>query len=240
MSKYTPINIKAIVVATNYNFFSGENYINTIREKQLDKMYELIPQETSIRIQGEQPFNINNIPNLSSLMPIIFRDSKSGVEINYINPEQKIMIRKLDFSKNSFELFKNISTNFLDLKLSEINAIGINYSADFNLGNAKLQLLNTNIENEIPDFKHNLTFEFVLPIKYKNRDLVANYRIKKIQGGDNTSNPRIYNVSVNFHFDISKLTTKDKYGKLENILNVNMFDEFLDKCQGFLKLNDGR
>ena len=236
--EYAPKEIKAFIVATNYNFLNAQDFVNTIDEKNIIKKYSIEPCNTKIRFLGIPPQTQEDVNSLALFAPVICKDTVNDIQVDYINPEKKLMIRKENFTELIYENFKNLAYDLMDLRLSTINAIGVNYSADFVLGDVKLNLINNNIINEIPDFSKNMTFEFVLPLNYDDRGLIATYRVKKVQGGDESNEPRIYNVGVNFHFDISSLNTKNKSEKLDEILSKELYEEFINKSQGFLKLND--
>ena len=237
-TEFLPLETKSIIIATNYVFLNPGDYIQDVYAKKLLEKLSLKPCD--IKVKGQNPPTEEDLQQLASFMPVICKDTENDIEIQYIDTEKKLMVRQPSFNCDTFDKLKDISYNFIDMRLSMINAIGVNYTSSFNLGDIKLNLINNNILDEIPDFKHNLNFEFVLPIKYSDRNLIATYRIKKQSGGDETNEPRIYNINVNFHFDITSLTTKEKYEKLETILNLNLYNEYIEKCQGFLKLNDRR
>ena len=124
--------------------------------------------------------------------------------------------------------------------MSDIEAFGLNFSAEFKLGQIKLQLLNKDVE-KINDFKKNLTFEFVLPLDYKNEDgSIATYRIRKSRDGDGVNEDRYYEVNVNFHFDLKNFSTIEKFTKIGKIKFSDYYKKFLLTSQEFLALNDRR
>ncbi len=228
-------NVKATLVALNYNCIANE-FSDKLDEKDIINKYKLKLKDVEWNGPNLPPPHILN--ELRPLVPYVYTTEDMTIQVIYTQSEYKLSIEKRNFSQEGFEQFKNLSNDVLDIKLSDITAIGVNYNALFNLGDAKLNLLNNNIIEKVPDFKKNLTFEFVLPIEYADRNLIATYRIKKKSGGGNTSEPRIYSINVNFHFDISKLSTAEKTEKVKDILSYNLYDEFIEKSQGFLKLND--
>lgn len=238
MENFIAQNIKAILVATNYNFSSTEEFFETLESRNFVKKYDL--QKVPVKIVGNIPAGSLFVPDISGFIPFSLISNNTKIKLVYNGPEAKLVIDKDKFCiDNDFENFKNLSIDVLDLKTSDIKAIGLNFSADFNLGNIKLNLLNNNVV-EIDDFEKNLTFEFVLPIDYPDENLVATYRIKKISGGDNTGEDRIYNISVNYHFDVFDLNTSEKISKIKTILEKNYYVKFMEKCQGFLNLNDSK
>lgn len=231
------INPKVTLVATNYNFTSAIEFQQKLEERDIVSKYALEEQEA--KFAGAIP-PAAILKDMKPFFPLMYCNKDTKIIVTYIQQEFKLNIEKGNISEENYPEYNSLCSEVLDLKLSDINAIGINFAGNFNLGKNKLQLLNNEILGEIPDFPLNLTFEFALPIKYEDRGLIATYRIKKISGGDNTDKDRIYRISVNNHFDVSKLSTSEKSKKLEEILSVELYKEYLKKCQGFLRLNDGR
>ena len=229
-------NLKVTLVAINYKCATVGEFDSKLKEKNILSKYNLELQDINIA-------NADNIPlpvmdGLISLLPCTYQSKDTTVKVVYAQREFKLSIEKLNLTNDNFEEFKRLSGEILDLKLSDISAIGINYSAEYNLGKSKLMLLNNDIVNKVPDFAKNRTFELVLPLCYENRGMVATYRIKKIKGGDNTKEERIYSIKANYHYDISRMTTNEKIQQIENILSFNLCHEFLDNGQKFLELND--
>ncbi len=231
------INPKATLVATNYNFTSAIEFQQKLEERDIVSKYALEEQEA--KFAGAIP-PAAILKDMKPFFPLMYCNKDTKIIVTYIQQEFKLSVEKNNISEENYGDYKSLCGEIIDLKLSDINAIGINYAGEFNLGKNKLQLLNNEILGEIPDFALNLTFEFALPIKYENRGLISTYKIRKISGGDDTNKDRIYKISVNNHFDISKLSTSEKSKKLEEILSENLYKEYLEKCQGFLRLNDGR
>lgn len=232
---FEAINPKAILIALNYNCSSSLEFASKLEEKDLINKYNLQPYE--IKIQGKIPPE-QVLKSLKGLFPCVYTVNDTKIEVLYTQQEFKLSITKLGIDKEGFDNFRNLSSDILDLKLSDVSAIGINYSAEFNLGDNRLDILNNKITG-IPEFNQNLTFEFKLPIFYPERNLVASYRIKKVKGGDGTREPHIYDINVNFHFDIKQFNTGEKAEKVREILSYNLYEEFLNKSQEFLKLNNG-
>lgn len=232
---FEAINPKAILIALNYNCSSSVEFASKLEERDLINKYNL--QLGEIKMQGQVPPE-EVLNSLKGLFPCIYTTNDTKIEIIYTQKEFKLSITKMGMDEKEFNNFRDLSSDILDLKLSDVSAIGMNYSAEFDLGSARLDILNNKITS-IPDFVQNLTFEFKLPIYYPERNLVASYRIKKVKGGDGTGEPHIYNISVNFHFDINQLNTGEKAQKVKEILSYDLYEEFLNKSQEFLKLNNG-
>lgn len=230
------INPKATLVALNYNFLSANEFSNKLEEKDIIDRYKLKLQDLPWHGQMPPQQIINDI---RSMLPYVYKSEDTTIQLTYSQNDFRLSIEKVNLNELNFDEFKNLSGDVIDLKLSDINAIGINYTAFFNLKGARLDILNDKITS-IPDFDKNLTFEFKLPIFYEERNLVASYRIKKISGGDDTDANHIYEINVNFHFDIKALSTGEKTEKLKEILSYNLYAEFLEKSQEFLKLNNGQ
>ena len=235
---FIPENFKATLVAINYNFSSTSAFDEELENKGIIKKYNLLRIPSDIQINGPLPNDPMIMQQLTSIAPCEYVTDKTKIKLQYRGVETKLIIDKDNFNKEQdAEEFKSLSEDVLDLKISDIRAIGINYSADFNLGSARLKLLNTEVE-DIEDFKNNITFEFVLPIEYIDRDEIATYRVKKVSGGDNTGNDRIYNVSVNFHYKFESYNTSTKVKKIEDILRLDNYNDYIKKANGFLNIND--
>ena len=233
---YEAINPKATLVALNYNFLSTNEFSNKLEEKDIINRYKLKLQDLSW--QGQLPPQ-QIINDIRAMLPYVYKSEDTTIQLTYSQNDFRLSIEKINLNELNFDEFKNLSGDVIDLKLSDISAIGINYTALFNLKGSRLDILNDKITN-IPDFDKNLTFEFKLPIFYKERNLVASYRIKKVINGDVPDSEHIYEINVNFHFDIKQLSTGEKTEKLKEILSCNLYTEFLQKSQEFLKLNNGQ
>ncbi len=234
---FEPLNIKATYVAINYNFTNPLEFAEKLESKNILNKYGLKLQEAKFAGQGPVP-PPQVISDLRMFVPFIYISEDTSIEVIYSQNEFKLYINKQDLNHDNYSDYYSLAHDILDFKLSDISAIGINYSAEFNLGKTKLNLINSDAVNAIKDFNRNKTFEFVLPIEYKERDLLATYRIKKLSGGDEAHDNRVYEVKVNYHFDLSKMSTADKAKKVEEILSVEIYDEFLEKCQQFLSVNN--
>ena len=230
-------DLKVTLVAINYKCATVGKFDSKLKEKNILNKYKLEMQDINISSANNVPLPVVN--GLISMLPCTYQSKDTTVKVVYTQQEFRLSIEKLNLANENFEEFKGLSWEILDLKLSDVSAIGVNYSADYNLGKSKLILLNSEILEKVPDFTKNRTFEFVLPIDYPERGLVATYRIKKVKGGDDTGEDRIYSIKANYHYDISKMTTTQKIQKIEDILSFELCQEFLDNGQKFLELNDG-
>lgn len=232
---YEANNQKATLIALNYNFASGLEFSNKLEEKEILNKYHLKSKELQL---AEQLPPKEILAGLRALFPYVYSSEDTTIQIVYTQNEFKLSIEKNNINKDNFQTYKDLSNDIIDLKLSDISAMGMNYSAEFNLGDNRLDILNEKITG-IKDFDKNLTIDFKIPISYPERNLIASYRLRKIKGGDKTQEPHIYEVSVNFHFDLKLLSTGEKGKRLENILSYDLYEEFFNKCQEFLKLNNG-
>lgn len=236
---FEALNSKATLVAINYNFSSAKEFAEKLETKNILSRYGLHLQEMSFTGNGilPPPPVLNDI---RSIMPYEYMSKDTSIRVAYTQNEFKLFIDKLGISTENFREFEELSKEIIDFKLSDITAIGINFSAEFNLGELKLNLLSNETIEAISDFSQNKTFEFVLPIEYPNRGLIATYRIRKVGGGDNTGEPRVYEIRVNYHFDISEMTTANKSVKIKDIISPVLYNEFLGKCKQFLSVNNGK
>lgn len=236
---FEPKSIKSTIVALNFIFPNGADFFEKLREKGLIEKYNLKPEPQSFTVRSniEPPKEVLN--GISSFIPVSLVSADTLIKVIYVQQEYKLIVEKENFDNKCFDDYSKLINDLLDFKLSDISAIGFNFDAVYNLGNLKLNLLNTSIVDKIPDFTKNSTFEFVLPIDYKERGMIATYRIKKISGGDNTGEDRLYNIKVNYHYALANMTTTEKIQKINEIISINLYNEFLEKSNKFLELNDG-
>lgn len=96
---------------------------------------------------------------IMQMLPIYEYEANNKIKITYSDIEKKISFYgNSDTSCYLSELSK-ISYNFIDLKISDINALGLNFIAKYNLKNRKLKILNKDIEKYMPDLKKILIFK---------------------------------------------------------------------------------
>lgn len=234
--KFEPINQKASVVVTNYNFINFESFFSELQVKKIAEQYELIISK--VKISGDMPTDESFIRGLQSILPSKLKSKNTNIDLTFIFGEGKLIISKDNFNlENDFSNLQSLSEDLIDLKTSDIFAIGINFTSEFNLKKVKLQLLNKAVQ-DIEDFEKNMTFQFILPLEYREENLIATYKIQKVKGGNNSGEDRIYQIDVNFHFDLHLLKTGEKDKKIKAVLNADYYNRFLDKCQKFLSLND--
>lgn len=229
-------NANVSLVATNYNFQNADEFIQKLEEKNLIKKFNLSSVEP--QIQGPKPDEAI-YSKIKGFLPVIYQSEDFKIQVIYTNQDARLVVEKKNLTKDTYKSFQDLSNDITDFKLSDIKEIGLNFFGNFNLKNNKLLLLNSQIANNLADFSKNKNFEIVLPLDFSERKLTSTYRITKISGGDNTGNDRIYRISVNNHFDIGTLSTIDKIDKLKEILNYNLYEEFLANCQSILKINSG-
>jgi len=240
--EFEPINQSATIVVTNYIYANRNSFMNDLRRQNIIDRYTVEEKRDyeSSKI-GEERVNVthNLPPEIIELLPQEYT-TKCGINFKLLPaPEFKLTITTKKLTEEAFEDFSNITNDLLDKKFTDIEAFGLNFSAEFKLGEIKLQLLNKDVEN-ISDFKRNLTFEFVLPLDYKDQDgCIATYRIRKSRGGDESKDDRYYEVNVNFHFDLQELSTKAKIEKIEKFKFNEYYKKFLLTSQEFLALNNG-
>ena len=230
-------NIKVLLVAVNYNFTSPKEFAEKLETTDILNRYKLHLQDVKFDGSGTLPPQ-PILDDIRAMIPFVYVSEDTTVKVSYTHNEFKLYIEKSNLSDDNFNEYQNLSNEIVDFKLSDITAIGINYSAEFNLGKNKLKLLSDKTVSSISDFDKNTTFELILPISYPERGLVATYRIKKISGGDNTEENRIYEIRVNFHFDLNNKSTVDKAKNTEEIISQNLYKEFLAKCEQILSVNN--
>lgn len=233
---YEASNQKATLVALNYNFTNINEFIEKLKSKSILEKYNLEQREQAIKVSSavQPPASILN--DVRQFLPLKFVSKDTMVEIIYTQQELKLFISKSNIDEASFSDYAKLSNDFIDLKLSDLTAIGMNYSAEFNLKDKKLLLLRDETVAAVPNFQQNISFEFILPLKDEKRGVLSTYRIRKI---DNNCEDHKYEISVNFHYEIEKMTTSEKANKINEIISLNMYKEFEEQCQRFLEINNG-
>lgn len=233
---YEANNQKATLVALNYNFANINEFIEKLNSKDILKKYNLEQQEQIVKFSSsvQPPASILN--DVRQFLPLKFVSKDTTIEIVYTQQELKLLISKKNIDEKSFSDYAKLSNDFIDLKLSDLTAIGMNYSAEFNLKDEKLLLLRDETVEAVPNFEQNISFEFILPLKDEKRGVLSTYRIRKI---DNDCKDHKYEISVNFHYAIEKMTTSEKANKVNEIISLDMYKEFEAQCQRFLGLNNG-
>lgn len=235
---YEMLNPKATLVALNYNFLSANEFIEKVSTKKLLEKYSLKREEPSLKLKDgiiPPPQVINDIRNF---LPLSFLSNDTTIKIIYTQQELKLVINKVGIDTDNFKNYSELSYDFIDLKMSDINAIGMNYSAEYNLKEDKLLLLSSEAVKAVPDFESNISFEVVLPIYESDNGVLKTYRIRK--SSKDEALDHIYEISVNYHFDVSQMTTAQKSEKIDQLLSIHRYDEFCSQCQRFLEVNNGK
>lgn len=232
------INPKATLVALNYNFANTAEFMEKLKAKNILDKYALKQDKQTIEYQGPVPPPTPLLNDLRNILPLTFTSEDTTVKIVYAQQELKLVIDKDNILECNFNEYKSLSYDFIDLKVSDINAIGMNYSAKFDMGKEKLLLLSAATVSAVRNFDKNISFEFILPIKDDEKGVLSTYRVRKIS--EDSAEKHIYEISVNFHFDISELSTAEKTNKLNEIISLNLYKEFEAQCQRFLGVNNGR
>lgn len=235
---FEPVEHKAVIVATNYLFANTKEFYNEIIQKKLKEDYDI--EFAKLEIKGDLPEGKINLEQMKEIFPIAMLTSNKNNTMAQLNvAEAKLSIDKENFKTNELTDLKKYLYDLIDLKSSDISALGLNFIAIFNLGQKKLKILNESIEDNMPNFKYNKTFQLILPLQIDN--YIATYKIRKLKGGDNTQEDRLYQIDVNFNFDLSQLKTKEKLDKIEELLieiETVYYHDFLEECNNLLKMND--
>lgn len=230
------LNPNASLVATNYNFQNSNEFKQKLEEKNIIEKFNLSSVEP--KIQGPKP-DETIYSQIKGFLPVIYQSEDLKIQVIYTNQDARLVVEKINLTKDTYKSFQDLSSDITDFKLSDIKEIGLNFFGNFNLKNNKLLLLNSQIANNLTDFSKNKNFEIVLPLDFSERNLTSTYRVTKISGGDNSDNDRIYRISVNNHFVLGSLSTIDKIEKLKEILSYSLYEEFLKNCQSILRINSG-
>lgn len=231
-------NEKIIIVVTNYLYSSAREFENDEFIKANITNYKL--KKCIPNINTSEPIPKPVLEQLQSSLPIVtFETEDQNFKVTYNDLEKNISFEICNLNEPDFEMLKMMVENFVDPKMSDLRAIGINFISQFNLGNNKLKLLNDKIETYMPNFKKNRTFQLTILLQLD--DCVATYKIRKISGGDDTKENRIYQIDANFHFDLSICKTQRKIEKITNLmdnLNKKYLPIFKTECNNILAMND--
>lgn len=238
---FNAIEQHIIVVVTNYLFNSNIEFENDENSKLYMQKYHLKKILPNIKTPvGTIPPNI--VQQMQGVIPVVnYEDENKNLRLTYNDIEKNISFEVQDINTESITLLKEAIKDFIDLKMSDIKAMGLNFISLYNLGDKKLKILNNNIEKYIPNFKKNIVFQLTLLLQLD--DCVATYKIRKKSGGDDTGEDRIYQIDANFHFNISLGRTQDKINKINDITNnidTKYFPIFNDECNNILAMNNGK
>ena len=231
---FNSINTKTILVATNYLYNSIQEFEQCKCYKKYEEQHKL--NKITPSIIGAP---LTMPPEMLQQMVPVTAYKINEVDVSYSNIEKVLATKIEETSKEKLVGLSNIFYEFLDSKISDISALGINFISQYNLGNRKLKVLNQDIDKHIIDFKKNKAFQVTLLLEYD--DCNATYKIRKYSGGDNTGEPRIYQIDVNMHFDMYSKNTQEKINLTSNILNNlegKYYKMFNEKCNQILEMSD--
>lgn len=223
-------NEKAIVVVLNYNFPNFQILCEDARNRKILTNYNFENRSMPLHVRGQVSPEFLQQMALSS--PSMAISAETAVKMTFSPQEAKLILEKEHFNKESdFENFAAIAEGLIDSKISDITAIGLNFSAEFNLGALELNLFNNQLF-EIESFKKSASFEFILPVKYETH--TATYRIVKSENQENN----LYEIAVNCHFELSDRSAIERVKKIQSILGGYYYEAFLKTANEFLKLNN--
>ena len=232
---FNPIDTDIVIVATNYLFNSALEFENNEYFKEKSSKYE-ITRITPNVVTNNVMFPVGV---LQQIMPIYDYSTKDNIRISFSDIEKKISLFANNTNKDFLAKLSQTSYDFIDLKISDINAIGINFISKYNLGNKKLKILNGQIDKHITDFHKNIAFQ--VTIMLESDGYKSTYKIRKISGGDNTGENRIYQIDANMHFEIKAGNTQEKIDYTKSILDYleeKYYQAFICKCNQILEMND--
>ncbi len=238
---FNAIEQHIVVVVTNYLFNSNVEFENDDNSKIYMQKYGLnkILPDIKTPIGNISP---NIVQQMQGVIPIVnYEDENKNLRLTYNDIDKNISFEVQKVNKDSIKLLKDAIKDFIDIKMSDIKAIGLNFISLYNLGDKKLKILNNDIEKYLPNFKKNIAFQLTLLLQLD--DCVATYKIRKKSGGDDTNEDRIYQIDANLHFDISLGRTQEKINKINNItdnIDTKYFPIFSEECNNILAMNDGK
>lgn len=229
---FQPENEKITAVILNYNFPNAQTFWeNPIRRRVFEACGF---EERSIPMNIHGAVTKDVLHHLSMSSPCRAVSPENGFALTFVPQEARLIVEKDPFVKDTdIENLRNIlGTEALSgAKISDISAIGLNFSAEFNFGQKTLQLFNDTIFG-VDAFSRNLTFELLFPAKYEG--YVATYKIREIAS---TEEDKRYEISVNFHFELMNFGPRDKLYRVDEILGGDYYAEFLKTADDFLGLH---
>jgi hypothetical protein len=236
-STYTAVSQKFTCVFLNYKYKDVESFETALKDRDIWNEYKLSAVDPEI--ETDAPLHM--IPALIKSLPLRAYTSETlKAKLEYIDFESKIMISKINPTEEELRKLETFIAKIADFKISDIEAIGINFITVYELPHKKLQVLNQNIEKVFPNFSKNKTFQLILPLQLDG--YVATYKItKEIKKEHEDEEPRKYTIDANFHIDIeSILTTPDKVQIITS--NVNKisnyyYKEYLSDSENILGMN---
>ena len=192
--------------------------------------------------QAPIKFTANGIPNavIENLPIIAFSDN--NIKVLYSGMDRRIDISTNEYDNNK-DLLKDILTILVDFKLTEINAIGINYSADCRTDHNRLSIFNERInDNTFSNWSDNLGFTVTIPLQLKKFDCIGTYTVRKLAGGNTEDSfvPYLYQITVNYNFDINMVGVgaRDRLDFIEKLVNniEKLYKDFNKKCEEITSL----
>ena len=236
-STYKPLSQKFTCVFLNYKHKDVESFETALKDRTIWERYNL--READTEIVTDAPIEL--MPVLMKRFPLrAYTIQSLDAKLEYVDFESKIMISKTDPTKEELQELEKFITEIADFKISDIEAMGINFITVYELPHKKLQVLNENIEEKFPNFSKNKTFQLILPLQLDG--YVATYKITKNEKEKPADEePRQYTIDVNFHIDVqSTLKTTDKFDKITsnvNKISTYYYKEYLSDSENILGMN---
>ena len=224
-------NLSSVIVFLGFDktisefreIMESSDFIGSLKLKQQELRFNIVNNEKDC------PPEI--VDNIKESFPIaIFANDK--IEIVFLGPQRKLLLKAKNYNQLDNSLFTKLALFLYSWNMKKIKKVGINFSSNEILYNKKLKLLNPKIE-EIEDWDKNITFILTIPYKYDN--YIANYKIQKlIRENEIEATDRVYQISVNFDFDLEKQNNSDNSNILEKI--DSLCEEFKKKGKDFFGL----
>ncbi|MFN9691105.1 MAG: hypothetical protein ACK551_03290 [Vampirovibrionales bacterium] len=236
-STYTAVSQKFTCVFLNYKHKDVESFETALKDRTIWERYNL--READTEIETDAPLHM--IPVLMKRFPLrTYKLESLDAKLEYVDFESKVMISKMDPTEEELQELEKFITEIADFKISDIEAMGINFITVYELPHKKLQVLNQNIEEVFPNFSKNKTFQLILPLQLDG--YVATYQItKNVKEKPADEEPRRYTIDVNFHIDIeSTSTTTEKFKKItSNVakISTDYYKEYLSDSENILGMN---
>lgn len=192
--------------------------------------------------QAPIKFTAKGVPDsvLESFPVIAFTDN--DVRVLYSGMDRRIDISTNEYDKHK-DVLKDILTILVDFKLTEISAIGINYRADCCTNHNRLSIFNEKInDGTFSNWSNNVGFTVTIPLSLEKFNCIGTYTVKKLAGGNDEGSfqPYIYQITVNYNFDIDKVGVgaRDRLIFIERLVNniEELYKDFNKKCEEITSL----
>lgn len=231
------IKTEATFIVTDYNFESAERFEDVLTKSSI---FEKISDNNFNKIENK--FKINGILlDVNAPKPFVNYKNNENDEIRYNHINRRLEIIIKNYGENKELFFGELLKDLCAFKLQEISNIGLNFLVEYDTGEKKLNIFNSEIHTKVKDFPKNVGFQVTLPFDlsedFKHK-CTATYDITKIEGGDGKN--YTYAIISNFNFALTA-DKADPLKRLEELQLItgqinNIFSKFEETYDQIVKL----